>query len=218
MEKNSGCFSKRTMCLAVCLLCILSLLIALCGCAPKNDEGEKSFVERNLYLQSTAFLEDGETIVVYVGFVGESKNVLEGVKVGWESSSGVYNTWYNQSNTLITLSPSTIFSAVNALIPQEERIFDGIEYSVLKVYLKYDTIYKSIKSDAQTIAKSGKYYVHLFDIASDVTAWSYNLQLKQQNSASWYSVLIASCIGVCAISVGIYLSIKGGLWRNKKTK
>ncbi len=218
MKTFANSFFKKALCVAMCVISLFALSLSLCGCSQDVLDEEQSYIERELYFQSAAFFEDGTTLVAYVGFSGDDNQKIEGTTAGWLSTSGVYNVWYNQSNTLISICPSTIFSAVDALIPQEERILDGIEYSVLKVYLKYDTIYKSIKSDAQSVVKKGKTYTHLFDIESDVASQSYTLHLKQQNSASWYSVLISACIVVCALAVGLYLSIKGGLWRNKKTK
>lgn len=197
---------------AVCLLAVC-LAFMLCACNSQSQSNDEPIV-RSLYIFHKDYDAANQTIVVTVAFSGDVNNKLDGADTVWTSESYDDGIWYKVSKTHISLSPSTIFSAVDAHITQEERFKDGLTYNSLKVVLRYDTIYKSIKSDA-TVLRAGKYYLHSFYLDESLNNDVKTLTLRTQNSASWYGVLIASGVLFCGLCFGVFAITKGRLWRKR---
>lgn len=182
----------------------------LCACNEQKDES----VSRELYFYGIEYPEDSDVAIVYVTF-SKTEQMLEGVQGEWHSTTYNDGTFYKVSVSTITYDQSAIFSAASALVPQEDLVHNDVEYKGLKVVLRYDTIYKSIKSDVSPTRVAGK-YVHNFDVAEDEIDGGFTLTMRSARSESWYGVLIASAMGVVLVIVVIRLLSKGEKWQKKK--
>lgn len=200
--------------LTVCVL--LGMVFVLSSCNNTGEEERKTY-SRSLYFGGLEYLSDEQTVVAVVALSGENEDKLEGVDAVWDINSYKINVWYNGSRTEITVLPSAIFSALQKIIPQESLIKDGVEYDRLKVEIRYDTIYKSIKSNGQ-VERTGKNYIHSFELDEQSDSRTLILELKNPNTANWYTMLIVCAIVAIIVCVLIYLSIKGGLWQKKKNE
>ena len=194
--------------IAICLT-----LFTACNKAEPEDDGE---IQRDLYLASIAFLPDSEEAVAYLTFT-QNDDKIEGASVAWKSEDASSGVWYNTSNTYIIAPSARIFSAVQNFIPQEKLINDGVQYNRLKVIIRYDTIYKSIKSDGET-SVANRVYSHFFTLDESSENQTFTLTLKTANSANWYGILIAFAIVVAAAACVAFLLAKGKLWQKKKTR
>lgn len=121
------------------------------------------------------------------------------------------------TETTISLNPSSIFSAVKASVPQEDLVSDGVEYNRLKVVLRYDTIYKSIKSDGE-ITRAGRTYTHVFALDESLENDVITLKMRSPNSANWYATLVCCALAIVLIALVATLSVKGAKWQKTKTK
>ena len=83
--------------------------------------------------------------------------------------------------------------------------------------LRYDTIYKSIKSNGE-ITRSGRIYTHAFALDENLQNDVFTLEMRSANSANWYAVLVACAFGVVLISIIATLAVKGAKWQKTKTK
>lgn len=202
-------------------LCIaIVLTIALCGTllTACNDvsEDESDEVERPLYLYDITFSEDDDFTYVYLTFSNTGEKI-EGASTLWKSEDASSGIWYRTSNTHIVVEPARIFSAVENSVPQEELLNEGATNYRLKVIIRYDTIYKSIKSDGE-VKRANRTYSHFFFLDDSLSEQSFTLSLKSANSANWYSALLACAIAVGAIVAATVLIVKGRLWQKKKTR
>ena len=197
---------------AVAIVICLTLFTA-CNKAESEDESE---IQRDLYLSSIAFSPDTEEAIVYLTFASTDEKI-DGASVTWKSGELISDVWYKTSKTYIVAPSARIFSAVQTAIPQERLINDGVQYNRLKVIIRYDTIYKSIKSDGETTA-SDRVYSHYFTLDEGSESQMFTLTLKSANSANWYGILIALAIVVAVAACVAFLLAKGKLWQKKKTR
>ena len=197
---------------AVAIVICLALFTA-CNKAEAEDESE---IQRDLYLSSIAFSPDTEEAIVYLTFANTDEKI-DGASVTWKSGDVTSDVWYKTSKTYIVAPSARIFSAVQSAIPQERLINDGVQYNRLKVIIRYDTIYKSIKSDGETTA-SNRVYSHCFTLDESSESQTFTLTLKSANSANWYGILIALAIVAAVAACVAFLLAKGKLWRKKKTR
>ena len=153
---------------------------------------------------------------VYVTF-SKTNRKLEGCGAVWQSEKRKDGAFYNVSETTVTLAPDSIFSAVKESVPQEDLVHNDVEYNRLKVVLRYDTIYKSIKSNGE-ITRSGRTYTHAFTLDENIQNDVFTLEMRSANSANWYAVLAACAFGVVLISIIATLAVKGAKWQKTKTK
>ena len=206
---------------------IVTVLIAviLCGlCAFALTACNNNFVKENtvdreykLYLAGLSYSEDEGVIYGIVTLKGDEESELNS-SLSWHSRSYEINTWYNGQNVEMTLNPSDIYADVLKNISEEQWIYNDVQYNGLKVVLRYDTIYKSINSDADSVVKSGRYYLHRFNLDEETESKTCAIWLKSANSASWYTILIVCGIAFAAVLCGVMLLVKGGVWQKKKTK
>ena len=98
----------------------------------------------------------------------------------------------------VSFDGKAIFSAVEEALAQDGTLLNGQKYSTLKVIYDYDTIYKSIKSDAKPIKADGK-YSHLFQVEKAPFHASLERELARQSV--WYGTAIAGAVVVLAIAL-----------------
>ena len=194
----------------IAALCLT--LFSACNAPEPEDESE---VVRDLYLKSIVFSDD-ETAIVYLSFA-QNEDKIDGAQVLWTSEDASNGIWYKTSKTHIVADSARIFSAVKDAIPQESLINDGVQYNRLKVVIRYDTIYKSIKSDGE-VESVNRVYSHFFTLDESSENQVFTLTLKSANSANWYSALIAAAIIVAAAICALFLIVKGKLWQKKTTR
>ncbi len=194
------------------ILCIAMCATSFVAC--NNIEGSDESV-RELYYRGIEYDKDTLTATAIVSFSGSEEQKLDGITVKWNSNDYIIDTWYKGSQSTIEINPNAIFSAVEKKVSQDDLIHDGIQYNSLKVSLRYDTIYKSIKSNA-LVKRSGKYYCHYFELDNGKQEDVMSLSTVNQRSENWYGLLIGLAVGVALISLIIYLAIKGGKWQKKK--
>lgn len=204
--------------LIMCFFC--AMIFTACN---DNGESEKTVreQERNLYLGALTY--DAENGIIYacVGMNGDEqdgdKPIPLTAKLKWVSYSYAQDTWYNREDVEMSVSSAELYDEVNSVLTDEQRLHDSVIYERLKVVLRYDTIYKSIKSDA-SVTKQGRYYVHKFATDEAQEQETFYLRLTTQNSASWYTLLIG-CVIIFAVALtGVMLAVKGNLWQKKKNK
>lgn len=203
-----GLLTTVAIAIVICLA-----LFSACNKAEPEDESE---IQRDLYLSSIAFSPDTEEAIVYLTFANTDEKI-DGASVDWKSGDPTSDVWYKTSKTYIVAPSARIFSVVQSAIPQERLVNDGVQYNRLKVIIRYDTIYKSIKSDGETTA-SNRVYSHYFALDESSESQTFTLTLKSANSANWYGILIALAIVAAVVACAAFLLAKGKLWRKKKTR
>ncbi len=193
----------------ICLFCIFTLS----ACGSKEEEIKSYAHTKNLYFGSIAYLQDEGALQVFVTMSGNEEDKLATTLL-WKSQKYAQNAFFNCEDIEMSFDASALYEEVAARLTPDDYLHDGVEYNLLKVVLRYDTIYKSIKSDAR-ISRQGKYYLHCFDVDKETNRQLESLEMKTQNSASWYTLLIACVIVFAVLLIAIYLAIKGKLWQKK---
>lgn len=174
--------------------------------------------------KNSAFSQEGidglpvsdKVATVYLTFSDTGKKV-EGASVVWRSQRRKDGEFYFVSTTSISSNPQSIFSAVRASIPQEDLVHNDVRYNRLKVVLRYDTIYKSIKSDGE-VTRKGRTYTHIFALDENLDDEIFTLEMRSPNSANWYATLVGCALIVVLIAIVATLSVKGAKWQKTKTK
>ncbi len=194
------------------ILCIAICMTSFVAC--NNIEGSDESV-RKLYYLGLEYDKDTLTATAIIGFSGSEEQKIDGITAKWTSNDYIIDTWYKGSQSTIEINPNAIFSAIEKKVSQDDLNHDGIQYNSLKVSLRYDTIYKSIKSNA-LVKQSGKYYLHYFELDKGKQEDVLSLSTVNQRSENWYGLLIGLAVGVALISLIVYLAIKGGKWQKMK--
>ena len=154
--------------------------------------------------------------IIYVTF-SKTDRKLDGCSAVWHSEKRKDGAFYNVSETTVTLAPDSIFSAVKESVPQEDLVHNDVEYNCLKVVLRYDTIYKSIKSNGE-ITREGQKYVHKYALEKSLESDVFTLEMRTQNAASWYGTLLGCALAVALVAIGVTFALKGVKWQKTKTK
>lgn len=211
----SGAYAKlRIIRASVIVLVILLCALVLSACNSESENRQITETERSLYQSGIEYDLDTLTMRVTVGFGGSAENKLDS-KAGWVSEKYAPDSMYKCEDVTIAVDASSLYYELDGRISDEQRIHEGVKYNDLKIILRYDTIYKSIKSDANVI-KSGNKYLHIFDIDETQTEQRFVLYLRSHNSAGWYTVLIASVLILGVIVIAITVAVKGKLWQKKR--
>ena len=153
---------------------------------------------------------------VYVTF-SKTDRKLEGCSAVWHSEKRKDGAFYNVSETTVTLAPNSIFSVVKESVPQEDLVHNDVQYNRLKVVLRYDTIYKSIKSNGE-ITREGRKYVHKYALDQSLESDVFTLEMRTQNAASWYGTLLGCAVAAMLVAIGVTFALKGVKWQKTKTK
>lgn len=154
--------------------------------------------------------------IIYVTF-SKTDRKLDGCSAVWHSEKRKDGAFYNVTETTVTLAPDSIFSAVKESVPQEDLVYNDVEYNRLKVVLRYDTIYKSIKSNGE-ITREGQKYVHKYALEKSLESDVFTLEMRTQNAASWYGTLLGCVLAVALVAIGVTFALKGVKWQKTKTK
>ena len=206
--------TKQVLYIVTVMLMCLFCAIGFTACNGKEKESVVREREYTLYYGGIYFGDDG-VAYAFATMSGKEENKLV-TTLKWVSKTYEYNTWFKQEDVSMTVNSKALYADMDGFLTQEQRTHDGVYYDDLKVVVRYDTIYKSIRSDAE-IVKVGKNYTHRFKTDKTLEAQEFNLAMKTQNTANWYTMLIASVIIFGVALTGAALAIKGKLWQ-KKTK
>ena len=223
---------KITLFLLVFTLVFASAFFLVACNEQQEDEGD---ITRDLYVYAIAFEDAGateeessakvqadadssadKTAIVYLTF-SKTDRKIEGANALWHSEKRKDGESYFVTTIKISLSPESIFSAVKESIPQEDLVKDEVEYNRLKVVLRYDTIYKSIKSNGE-ITREGQKYVHKYALEKSLESDVFTLEMRTQNAASWYGTLLGCALAVALVAIGVTFALKGVKWQKTKTK
>ena len=211
----SGIYAKgRIVRASVIVLLILLCAFVLSACNSESANRQITETERSLYQSGIEYDLDTMTMRVTVGFGGSAESKLN-TKAERVSEKYAPDSMYKCEDVTITVDASSLYYELEGRIADEQRIHEGVKYNDLKIILRYDTIYKSIKSDANVI-KSGNKYLHIFDIDETQAEQRFVLYLKNHNSAGWYTVLIASVLILGVMVIAITVAVKGKLWQKKR--
>ena len=192
-----------------CLFCVL-----LCACNHSDAQKQVSETEKPLHQLGIAYDADTLTMCVIVSLSGKEDNKLDS-NVKWISTKYAPNSMYKCEDVDIVVDVPSLLEELENRLTQEQWMHEGVKYNALKIELRYDTIYKSIKSDAN-VTKSENRYIHKFKVDETLSEQTFSLQLTNQNSASWYTVLIVAVLVFGVIIVVIALALKGKLWQKKR--
>lgn len=176
--------------LALALMAVLLMAIPLSAC----DRIDNTRAERIYRLDIVQAGQTDEGVVAYVA-LSSNEGIADANYLSYVHSDG---TFYDRQEIWLTLSPKSIYSAVYDRLAQEEGVMDVLENNRLIVIFRYDTIYKSIKSNGKVVRSGGK-YVHCFELDSQSDQDTIYLTRRAANSASWYTVLAASGLILLAL-------------------
>jgi len=197
--------TTKTISIIFMVLFICTSLFVFTSCNKQTETNN----ERDLYIVDTSFNEDEGYMMVTLGFAGtEDRKLNLSQKVSYLGASQKDGSYYTISNYSYSLNGVAIYSAVDNLLTQDEKFYNGTLYSSLKLQLQYATIYKSIKSEG-VITKQGRYYIHTFEIDPLLEEQDVKLSIRQANSAAWYGTLVGSAVGLMVIIGGVLV------WRKK---
>ncbi len=218
---------KKRKITAIVLIFALVIASAFCLCACDKQDDSDGDVIRNLYIYSVELQKKDDTqnatdatddnvALVYVTFSQTSRKI-EGATALWHSEKSKDTEFYYLTKTSITLNPNAIFCAVKESVPQEELTDGEVVYNRLKVVLRYDTIYKSIKSDGE-ITRTQRTYTHKFALDESLENDVFTLEMRTPNSANWYAVLVACALVVALVAIIVTCAVKGAKCQKTKTK
>ena len=184
------------------------------GEAVISDDSSENTGESNE--QNGGEQSSNKVAIIYVTF-SKTDRKLDGCSAVWHSEKRKDGAFYNVSETTVTLAPDSIFSTVKESVPQEDLVYNDVEYNCLKVVLRYDTIYKSIKSNGE-ITREGQKYVHKYALEKSLESDVFTLEMRTQNAASWYGTLLGCALAVALVAIGVTFALKGVKWQKTKTK
>ncbi len=216
MNKKCANLNKRTLYAVFVVIMCLFCVLFMSACNKTESAATVSQRSYSAYV-SYEYPDDIDVVRAVVSFSGKEENLLE-TKIGWRSVSYARNVWYNAQDVEIYVDGEALYDEIGRRMQDETHVHDGKLYHGLKVVFRYDTIYKSITSDAEAVARSGRYYRHSFALDDNANPRVCRLYLMTQNSASWYTMLIACVIVLAVVLLGFALAIKGRIWQKKKTK
>lgn len=192
---------KNSFLKAVALIIIVALcLCALTACSKNEDSGD---TEYSLYIKSVEYGDDGETLTVRVG-LSATPRALNGIAAERTYALNRVDYWWNEVENTFTFDGTALYGAVNAAVTPDEREFDGVTYSHLKIVFDYVTIYKSTESQG-TVTRSGKNYIHTFNVNDGETACT--LTRKTPYTAAWYATL--AVVGVVLAAALCFILSRG---------
>lgn len=210
--KNAQKIRILSIVLIVCMLMGMATLFTACD---KQEDSLTTTSNRGMYLGAIDFDVENKIAYVTVTFGGDTNDLIEGVTSTWSAQKRKVNAWYNESVNKISVNSASIYSAVVDRIPQENLVYNEEQYEQLKVRLRYDTIYKSVKSDGEKL-RNVTNYSHYFYLDENTDSQVFTLTMKSQNSANWYSLLIGCALIFIVVCVLIFLASKGKLWQKKQ--
>ena len=199
---------KRVLAALFAALILAFCIFALVACnADESSSQEEDKVTYKLHLLGYSYDEETSTVTAVLSFAGGEDSEIDFAPIEASRASYQKNLWYNGVYIQAPLDPNSIFCAVRDGMPQEAWSHDEATFENLKVALRYDTIYKSIKTNG-VVARSGRYYLHTFMLEEGVDSATFIISQTTQNSATWYSALIACGILLVALGTAAYLAVE----------
>ena len=187
--------------LFVAMICLFAIF-AFVGCDKKETVAPATY---GIYLKGYAYDEQTLTVTAHVALSGTSEQRLSGLTAAGERRAFNENLFYRRTNIRVELDAPSIYSAVREGMTQEVWVKDQTHYENLKVVMRYDTIYKSIVTNGTRHSVSGG-YVDLLELGEDGPQ-EFLISQRSQNSANWYSLLVAAGIAALAAGLAIYLAV-----------
>jgi len=160
-----------------------------------------------VYLNGLLYDKGTSTITAVVGINGEKGTELDGVSAHVIVKSEDVDVFYIKYISEIKYNKESIFSAVENSLTLEQRNFEGVTYSTLKVNFSYATIYKSTKSDG-VVTKSGKVYYHTYAI-DNVNEDAFVLLNRESPYAAMWYLALGDSVAFVGILVLLVIIIKG---------
>ena len=177
---------------------LLSIILVIAVSCDEPDESVYAYVSGFQYDKDAS-----EVTAVIMLTNGSDSNIKTIVNYdGFSVSNGVF---YNKSYTTYTFDGDYFYGKSDEIFTSEVRNHDEIYYENLKFKFEYATLYKSTQSDG-VVTMRGSYYIHTYELNDGEMA--IHLSRVYQNSAAWYSILIACAIVVFVIALAIALIIK----------
>ncbi len=207
---------KRGLSAAFAAIIFIFCVFTLVAC-DASDALRSSSSEYPLHLLGFSYSEEESVVYGVVGISGSDANLIDCPKASATAQYVDEGPFFYRRDTRLILDPQAIYSAVTGAMTQEDWMHDGLKYKELKIVFRYDTIYKSVTTDGQTV-KSGKHYLHSYMLESDESEHTVLISQRTQNTANWYSVLILCMLIVGVAVVAAVLAVKGKIWQRKKRK
>lgn len=177
---------------------LLSIILVIAVSCDEPDESLYAYVSGFQYNK-----EASEVTAVIMLTNENDSNIKTSANVdGFSASNGVF---YKKSYTTYTFDGSYFYGKSDEIFTSEVRNHDEIYYENLKFKFEYATLYKSTQSDG-VLTIRGSYYIHTYELNDGEMV--IHLSRVYQNSAAWYSILIACAIVVLVIAIAIALIIK----------
>ena len=177
---------------------LLSIILVIAVSCDEPDESLYAYVSGFQYDKDASEV----TAVIMLTNKGDA-NIKTSAKVdSFSASNGVF---YKKSYTTYTFDGSYFYGKSDEIFTSEVRNHDEIYYENLKFKFEYATLYKSTQSDG-VVTMRGSYYIHTYELENGEMV--IHLSRVYQNSAAWYSILIACAIVVFVIALAIALIIK----------
>ena len=177
---------------------LLSIILVIAVSCDEPDESVYAYVSGFQYDKDAS-----EVTAVIMLTNGSDSNIKTIVNYdGFSVSNGVF---YNKSYTTYTFDGDYFYGKSDEIFTSEVRNHDEIYYENLKFKFEYATLYKSTQSDG-VVTMRGSYYIHTYELNDGEMV--IHLSRVYQNSAAWYSILIACAIVVFVIALAIALIIK----------
>lgn len=205
---------RRISLVAAVVVIVVLACVLLSACNKSETSGD---VEYGMYVRRIIYDSQEGVMTAYVSLTKDESQKLEGVSANWHYKKGEINAFFSRYEYTVNFSPSTIFCAVENSLTQEQRIVDGVEYNVLKVAFEYATIYKSLKSEGETL-KSSSYYLHDFALDETDTSFETTLSLRTQQSAAWYGILIAVAVAIFGVVIGVVIARRKKYGKQERTE
>ena len=177
---------------------LLSIILVIAVSCDEPDESLYAYVSGFQYNK-----EASEVTAVIMLTNENDSNIKTSANVdSFSASNGVF---YKKSYTTYTFDGSYFYTKMDEIFTSEVRNHDEIYYENLKFKFEYATLYKSTQSDG-VVTMRGSYYIHTYELNDGEMV--IHLSRVYQNSAAWYSILIACAIVVLVIAIAIALIIK----------
>ncbi len=197
---------RATGAIFVALVCLI-MLFSLAAC---DEKEEASSVRYGLYLAGCTYDDETLTVTAHVSISGTAEQRLDGLTLEGVRVFKGEGLFYNRTNITVALDVPAIYDAVSkrGVLERTVRDEDGGEsvkkYQSLQVVMRYATIYKSIVTNG-TRHPSGSGYVDILPLDGE-GAQEFEISQRSQNTANWYTLLVAAGIALFAALMGAYLA------------
>ncbi len=190
--------SKAVPIALIASVCFFVLLFSACnGSGNATPDGTYA-----LYYKIAGYDENARSIDVDVYITkSDDTKLLENAPY-FRRSRTEKGFWFNTNYLDVTVDSSMLYSALDAALTPDERQINGETYSDLKVFLRYDTIYKSYVSNGER-TREGRTYIHKLALADNGESASFALSREYPNSANWYAVLLGGALPLGVIATAV---------------